>query len=485
MERVGAGELGIDAAGCGERLLAVRDLIGEAISRLELQVQVREDAEQRKAEERVKYGMLDDAIDDDADEVAERIHHPVGGRMFARQRLLVAHEQQRQHRQHDDDGDERDADRHRSGFAERADEARLREQQRQERQQRRSVRQHARGSNDVDREFHRFELGVALTQSNADRGHHLHAVGEAHHHDERRHHVQEQVELESEPAQQPERPNHRDDRRQGGDQHQRDAAEEDRGDRRTEQQAEAVIDDLVALDRIADLELHHRCPGELDRKAGGIEILFRDLLDRADDGFRGFFGNDATIERQHHQRKLTVVGQKLAFDDVVVLQRRDDGVEGGFVLGQIVGNDGWRIAGRVRLATCREHRDDAIDAIGKLQVGGRVRERGEAFMRQKLLAFDDDQHVVFARREAAIDFFVGLEFGRVGAEQLGQAVVDLQPHQACCRDRGDEEDKSRGQPGNPEPDQAQLIQTQRHRKRTWRRLELQTFLPSDPRIKTP
>ena len=37
-------------------------------------------------------------------------------------------------------------------------------------------------------------LGVALAQADADGRHHLHAVGKAHHHDERRHDVEEEVE---------------------------------------------------------------------------------------------------------------------------------------------------------------------------------------------------------------------------------------------------------------------------------------------------
>ena len=49
MERIGTGELGIDAARRGKRLLAVRNLIGEPIARLKLQVQRSEVAKSANA----------------------------------------------------------------------------------------------------------------------------------------------------------------------------------------------------------------------------------------------------------------------------------------------------------------------------------------------------------------------------------------------------------------------------------------------------
>ena len=153
----------------------------------------------------------------------------------------------------------------------------------QERQQRHAVRQHAGRTDDVDGEAHRLVAVVALAQPDADGRHHLHAVGKAHDHDQRRHDVEEQIELEAHPAEQAERPDHRQHRRQRGDEHQRDAAEEDDGDDGAEQQAEAVVEQLVALHGVADLELHDRRAGHLRRQARVLELLVDGRVDVADD----------------------------------------------------------------------------------------------------------------------------------------------------------------------------------------------------------
>ena len=170
---------------------------------------------------------------------------------------------------------------------------------------------------------------VALAQPDADRRHHLHAVGKAHHHDQRRHHVEEQVELEAHPAQKPQRPRHGEHGRQRCDHHQRDAPEEDDRDQRAEEQAETVVDELVALDRVADLELHHRGAGELGREAGALEQIVHGGVDLADDDARRLLVHDLAVERDDDERELAVVGQELALDDVVGLERRDDRVVGG------------------------------------------------------------------------------------------------------------------------------------------------------------
>ena len=148
--------------------------------------------------------------------------------------------------------------------------------------------------------------------------------GKSHHHDERRHDVEEQVEPEAEPAEQPERPQHREHRRQRRDQHQRDAPEEERGDGGSEQEPETVVGQLVALDRVPDLELHHRRAGELCHEAGALEILLRRLLDAADHGLGRLLGDHGPVERDDDQRQLAVVGQELALDDIVRLQRLED-----------------------------------------------------------------------------------------------------------------------------------------------------------------
>ena len=75
--------------------------------------------------------------------------------------------------------------------------------------------------------------------------------------------LRNRLSLKPDPAEQAERPDDRQHRRQRGQQHQRDAPEEDDGDDGAEQQTQAVVEDLVALDGVADLELHHRRAGQV------------------------------------------------------------------------------------------------------------------------------------------------------------------------------------------------------------------------------
>jgi hypothetical protein len=68
--------------------------------------------------------------------------------------------------------------------------------------------------------------------------------------------------------------------------------------------------------------------------------------------------------------------------------------------------------------TRREQRDDAARAVDQLDVGDEVAKLLERAPRQQVVAFDDDEHVVFARRKAACHLLELLELGRVGAKQL-------------------------------------------------------------------
>ena len=74
---------------------------------------------------------------------------------------------------------------------------------------------------------------------------------------------------------QTERPQHRQHRRQRRQQHQRNALEEDHGDGGAEQQPEAVVDELIALHRVADLELHDRRTRQVRLEADGIQLLLQ------------------------------------------------------------------------------------------------------------------------------------------------------------------------------------------------------------------
>ena len=111
-------------------------------------------------------------------------------------------------------------------------------------------------SDDQDRIAEGSPLGCARHQLIARRERQLHAVGKADHHDERRHHVEEHIEAKSEPSERAEREDDRQKRRAGGDQHQRQAAEEERCDDASERKTDGVVEDAVALESVADSELH-------------------------------------------------------------------------------------------------------------------------------------------------------------------------------------------------------------------------------------
>ena len=159
----------------------------------------------------------------------------------------------------------------------------------------------------------------------------------------------------------------------------------------------------------------------------------------------GLVAHRLAIERDDDQRQVTVVGQELAFDDVILFQRLYDRVVGRLVLRQIVGHDRRRVARRIGLAARREHRDEPTHAVGQLQVDDRVSERFELRLLEKILPFHDDQHVVLARRETAIDLLVLVEFLRVGSKELRQAVVDLEPKEAEHGERRHRQDDERGE----------------------------------------
>ena len=70
----------------------------------------------------------------------------------------------------------------------------------------------------------------------------LHAVGEADHHDERCHHVEEHIEAEIEPAERAERQQYRDQRRTSRDDHERNAAEKKNRDEAAGDEPDRIVD---------------------------------------------------------------------------------------------------------------------------------------------------------------------------------------------------------------------------------------------------
>ena len=108
----------------------------------------------------------------------------------------------------------------------------------------------------------------------------------------------------------------------GRDDHERHAPEEQDRDQAAGDEADGVVDQPVALDRVADLELHHRHAGELGGQPGAGEILRHRLADFADDSrCRPLPLDDGGIERQDDQRERAVLRQELAADDLVAAAR--------------------------------------------------------------------------------------------------------------------------------------------------------------------
>ena len=122
--------------------------------------------------------------------------------------------------------------------------------------------QNAGGTDDQDRIAQGLIFALAGEDAVARGEGQLHAVGEADHHDQRRHHVEEHVEPEIEPTERAEGEKNGDERRPGGDDHEGDAPEEQYGDEAAGDEAGDVVDEPVALDRRPDLKLHDRNAGE-------------------------------------------------------------------------------------------------------------------------------------------------------------------------------------------------------------------------------
>ena len=155
------------------------------------------------------------------------------------------------------------------------------------------VRQHAGRTDDQDGVANGLELVFARDQPVAYREGELHAVGKAYHHDQRRHHVEEHVEPEIEPAEKAKRQQNGEERRRGRNHHEGHAPEEENRNHAAGEEADSVVDQPVALHGVADLELHHRHAGKLGVEPGSGEILFHRLADLADDVVQALALHDA------------------------------------------------------------------------------------------------------------------------------------------------------------------------------------------------
>jgi hypothetical protein len=152
-------------------------------------------------------------------------------------RRLVGHEKRGQRRHHHCHRDVGNAYRQQCGKPERADQRRFRKREREQRERRIHRRQQARRRHVEHRLARRRKPVDAGHDVAADREDEMHAVGKSRHQDQRRDHVDEQIEPEIEAAEDAQRPQDRHRRTDHRQQRQRHATEKQIGDDRAEQEA--------------------------------------------------------------------------------------------------------------------------------------------------------------------------------------------------------------------------------------------------------
>ena len=102
--------------------------------------------------------------------------------------------------------------------------------------------------------------------------------------------------------------------------HQREAPEEGVGDDRAEQEAERVVEVAVALDRVPDLELHHRRAGELHLERRVLQIFFRRVVDLLNHGIQALAL--ATTWRSSASRmRVSVPSSERSLPEMISLRR--------------------------------------------------------------------------------------------------------------------------------------------------------------------
>ena len=158
------------------------------------------------------------------------------------------------------------------------------------------------------------------------------------------------------------------------------------------------------------------------------QIVINGLPDFADHVAKALAVDDRRIKRQNDKRKRAVLGKELAANDIVVERAIGERLVGGGVLRQFFRKERLRNAARFRGLARGEQRNDALRAVDELKIGRHIAKR---FQRSAIedVALDNHEHVVLSRWESASDFFVLLEFGGIGTEELAQRIVDLDPHE--------------------------------------------------------
>ncbi len=185
------------------------------------------------------------------------------------------------------------------------------------------------------------------------------------------------------------------------------------------------------------------------------------------------------VERDDHQGQLAVLRQELAADDLVRLDALDQRIVGG-ALRKVRREQGGRDVALLRRLAGREERYDAAHAVHQLDVGHEVAQLFERRALQQRLAFHDDEHVELAGREAVRQGLVLLELGRIGAEQLAERVVHLEPRQPEGRGDGQRRDHERRNERQAHGDEADPLQAERQPVRLARSRSIAGGLPPAP-----
>ena len=161
------------------------------------------------------------------------------------------------------------------------------------------------------------DLALARDQAVARGEGQLHAVGKADDHDQRRHHIQEHVQPEVEPAERAERQQDGEQRRPAAMIMKETRRKKTMAIRQPATKPMRVVDEPVALDGIADLELHDRHAGQLALRP--VPARSSSMVLRMSSTTVGelSLSTSVGIERQNDQRQLAVVREQLAADDLV------------------------------------------------------------------------------------------------------------------------------------------------------------------------
>ena len=211
------------------------------------------------------------------------------------------------------------------------------------------------------------------------------------------------------------------------------------------EETHGVVNEPVVFDGLADFKLHHGNAGKLRCQPRTTEIGGHRFVDVVDGGAQFIALGDLWRESENDQGQLAVLRQKLAANDLIGHHAVNQFAVGG-AFRQLI----WKQRRRnlvffLGLAR-REHRDHPSRAIDQLKVYDEVSQFFDRVAREQVLAFDDDEHVEFARRKSPRHLLVLSELGRIRAKQLTERIVDFDSRDA--KGRGDHQ-PDRGDGDNP------------------------------------